>query len=183
MSVPTHSDESELPPTVVAERRAYRCEWCGRPIDATVATRDLATDAGRRTHRYLPKCYRACDDVCRARTVKFVRRHMALGPLLWSLTVLSFFIGLVGLGATLPPPMHLLALEPDDLILLLGALGLLGLATGTLVAVLPYTFIARRPEGDPPVVPLRRACLYNRVLGAIMALFSAVVVIRVSLWL
>ncbi len=138
---------------------------------------------GRRTHRYLPKRYRACDDACRAGVRLFVRRHMTLGPLLWSLTVLSFFVGVAALVSVFPPPLRLMMLAPDELLLLLAVLGGLGVLTGGLVTLLPYTFIARRPEGDPPSVPLRRARLLNRILGAIMALFSGVVLVRVLLWL
>ena len=183
MSVPPHADEHELPPTVVAEHKTYRCEWCGRPLDASVEERELAADVGRKTHRYLPKRYRACDDTCRAGVRMFVRRHMALGPLLWSLTVLSFLVGVGALVSVFPPPLRLMMLAPDELLLLLALLGALGVLTGGLVTLLPYTFIARRPEGDAPTVPLRRVRIFNRILGSIMALFSGVVLVRVILWL
>ncbi|MBN1771027.1 MAG: hypothetical protein JXB32_07200 [Deltaproteobacteria bacterium] len=176
-------DEWELPPTVVADHPTQRCEWCGRPVDAAVEARELAADVGRRTHRYLPRRYRACDDACRAGVVHFVRRHLSLGPLLWSLTVASFLTALAGLLAILPPPLRLLRLSLDELFVVLGILGLLGTVTGALVAALPYSFIARRPEGDPPTVPLRRTRTLNRILGLVMALFSAVVALRVALWL
>jgi hypothetical protein len=101
---------------------------------------------------------------------------------LWSLTVLAFLVGLAALAATLPPPLRLLSLAPGELLLLLAVLGALGTVTGGLVALLPYTFIARRPEGDPSVVPLRRARLFNRLLGLAMAVFAAVVAVRVALW-
>ena len=89
MDATSRADDPELPPAVTAETRAFRCEWCGRPLDDTAEERDLAADAGRKTHRYLPRKYRACDETCRAGVARFVRRHLALGPVLWSLTVLS----------------------------------------------------------------------------------------------
>ncbi|NMC69542.1 MAG: hypothetical protein GYA57_05665 [Myxococcales bacterium] len=176
-------DEWDLPPAVVADPPARRCEWCGRPVDPAAGDRDLAADAGRRIHRYLPRRYHACDETCRAGAVRFVRLHLTLGPLLWSLTVASFLAALACLSAILPPPLRWLPLSRDDLVVALGILGLLGTATGTLVAALPYTFIARRPEGDPPVVPLRRTRTLNRLLGLVMALFSAVVGLRAVFWL
>lgn len=176
-------DDWELPPTVVADHPPQRCEWCGRPVDSAAAARELAADVGRRTHRYLPRRYHACNDACRDGVVQFVRRHLALGPLLWSLTIASFLAALVGLLAVLPPPLRLLRLAYDELFVALGILGLLGTVTGLLVAALPYTFIARRPEGDPPTVPLRRTRTLNRILGLVMALFSAVVALRVAFWL
>jgi len=176
-------DDWELPPAVVADRATQRCEWCGRPVDAAAEARELATDVGRRTHRYLPRRYRACDETCRAGVVHFVRRHLTLGPLLWSLTIASFLVALVGLAAILPPPLRWLQLSYDELFVVLGILGLLGTVTGTLVALLPYTFISRRPEGDPPTVPLRRTRTLNRILGLVMALFSAIVALRVAFWL
>lgn len=178
-----HGDDWDLPPAVLADHPAHRCEWCGRPLDAATGDRDLASDAGRRIHRYLPRRYHACDERCRAGVVRFVRRHLTLGPLLWSLTVASFLAALVCLSAILPPPLRWLQLSRDDLTLALGLLGLLGAVTGTLVAAVPCTFIARRPEGEPPVVPLRRARTLNRILGLVMALFSAVVGLRAAFWL
>jgi len=150
MSVPPLADEHELPPTVVAEHKTYRCEWCGRPLDVSVEERDLATDVGRKTHRYLPKRYRACDDACRAGVRMFVRRHMALGPLLWSLTVLSFLVAVGALVSVFPPPLRLMMLAPDELLLLLALLGGLGVLTGGLVTLLPYTFIGGRKAMLPP---------------------------------
>jgi hypothetical protein len=179
----SHAEDPELPPAVVSERRAFRCEWCGRPLDEGAAEQDLATDTGRKTHRYLPRKYRACDETCRDGVTRFVRRHLALGPVLWSLTVLAFLVGVVALSATLPPPMRLLWLETPELLLVLGVLGLLGTLTGILVVGLPYTFIARRPEGDPPAVSLRRTLALNRLMGAFMAAFSGVVAVRVLMWL
>jgi hypothetical protein len=176
------SEESELPPAVVDERAACRCEWCGRPLSPAVDERDLSADVGRRVHRYLPRRYRVCDDDCRRGAVRFVRRHLALGPALWSLTVLSFLTALLAFAAILPPPLHWIALDPAGLVLLLGGLGLLGIITGGLVALLPYTFIARRPEGEPPVVPLRRTRVLNRALGLTMAAFSAIVLLRTLLY-
>ena len=70
-----------------------------------------------------------------------------------------------------------------ELLAVLGLLGLLGTLTGVLVMILPYTFIARRPEGDPPTVPLRRTLGLNRLMGGFMAAFSAVVAVRVLMWL
>ncbi|MBI5490923.1 MAG: hypothetical protein HY905_26560 [Deltaproteobacteria bacterium] len=183
MDAASHAEDPELPPAVVAETRSYRCEWCGRALGGAAEERDLAGDVGRKTHRYLPRKYRACDEACRAGVARFVRRHLALGPLLWSLTVMSFLVGVVALLATLPPPARLLMLEAPDLLLLLALLGILGTVTGALVTALPYTFIARRPEGDPPAVPLRRTLVLNRLMGAFMAAFSVVVVVRVLLWL
>lgn len=177
------ADDWDLPPAVIAERSTQRCEWCGRPVDAALQTRELAADVGRPTHRYLPRRYRACDDACRDGVVHFVRRHLALGPLLWSLTIASFLVALVGLLAILPPPLRWLRLSETELFAALGTLGLLGTVTGVLVALLPYTFIARRPDGEPPTVPLRRTRLLNRILGLVMAAFSAVVALRVAFWL
>ena len=183
MDATSRADDPELPPAVTAETRAFRCEWCGRPLDDTAEERDLAADAGRKTHRYLPRKYRACDETCRAGVARFVRRHLALGPVLWSLTVLSFLAGVVALASTLPPPARLLWLDTPELLAVLGLLGLLGTLTGVLVMILPYTFIARRPEGDPPTVPLRRTLGLNRLMGGFMAAFSAVVAVRVLMWL
>ena len=177
-----HGDEWDLPPAVVAERPTRRCEWCGRPVDPAAGDHDLAADAGRRTHRHLPRRYHACNETCRAGVTRFVRLHLALGPLLWSLTVASFLAALVCLSAILPPPLRWPALSHDDLVVALGILGGLGTTTGTLVAAFPYTFIARRPEGEPPVVPLRRTRTLNRLLGLGMALFAAMVGLRAALW-
>jgi hypothetical protein len=183
VSEPLPTDELDLPPAVVADRPVHRCEWCGRVLDGSVEARPLAADVGRKTHRYLPKTYRTCDAACREQTARFVRRHMALGPLLWTLAGLAFVVGVVALFATLPPPLRLLWLEADGLFALLGILGLLGTAAGVLIALLPYVSIARRPEGDPPTVPLRRVRVFNRVMGVVMAVLSGVVAVRVLLWL
>ena len=183
MNATSHAEDPELPPAVVAETRSFRCEWCGRPLDESAEERDLATDTGRKTHRYLPRKYRACDQTCRNGVTRFVRRHLALGPVLWSLTVLSFLVGVVALVATLPPPARLLSLETGNLLIVLALLGLLGTLTGLLIVALPYTFIARRPEGEPPAVPLRRTLTLNRLMGGFMAAFSAVVAVRVLMWL
>jgi len=114
--------------------------------------RSLAVDVGRKTHRYLPKTYRACDAACREQTARFVRLHMALGPLLWTLAGSAFLVGIVALFATLPPPLRLLWLEAESLFALLGILALLGTASGVLTALLPYVSIARGPRAT------RRPC-------------------------
>jgi hypothetical protein len=183
VSEPLPTEELELPPAVVADRTVHRCEWCGRVLGDAVEARPLAADVGRKTHRYLPKTYRACDEACREQTTRFVRRHMALGPVLWTLAGLAFVVGVVALVSTLPPPMRLLWLDDGSLFALLGLLGALGVVTGVLVALLPFASISRRPEGEPPTVPLRRVRTFNRVMGVVMALLSAVVAVRVLLWL
>jgi hypothetical protein len=180
-SVPSSDDPPDLPPALVTDLPVRRCEWCGRTLGEEAAARSLAVDVGRRVHRYLPAEYRVCDDRCRRETVSFVRRHLRLGPPVWTVTVLVFGAGLAVLAALLPPPFRLLSISPDGLLSLVGILGLLALAAGLLVTTLPYTFIARRPQGDPPAVPLRRARTFNRGLGLAMTAFALILLLRAAL--
>ncbi len=174
-------EPSELPPATVAEGIGRVCEWCGATVGTDAAPRNLAADVGRRRRRYLPAGYWCCGDACRARVVRFVRLHVAAGPPLWALTILAFALGVVALAALLPPPLRLWTPSPGTLAGLLATIGIVGLVAGSLVAIVPCTFIARRPEGEPPVVPLRRATLMNRALGAAMAALSLILALRTML--
>jgi hypothetical protein len=176
---PEVADVAEFPPTVITETVTHGCEWCGRPIAGETPSRVLSADVGRKVHRYLPQRYWVCDDACREGTVRFVRRHLAFGPFLWALAVVAFGMGVLVLLSVLPPSVRVTVWSLESMMVVLLILGFVGVATGGLVAVCPYTFIARRPEGDPPSVPLRRAIVFNRLLGLAMALLSLVIVVRV----